>query len=416
MIKVVLLLYLASFCHGFGVTFYQMKNTTEETPFPRENFVMVRDPSGSGFDALLWGGNTVNTTTFVNTFYNDLWLWEMSYAGSTAYTWHQVEQLGAIPTARSLACWSLVRYQANFPVAVLAAGGTFSVLTNTISANSDTLYVYNSATGIWTNLTSVANLAGFTPRSGPCCASTDSRMFIFGGRDNTNSILNEMWEYDLGTGAMTSKTAGATPRWLCNANMINVWQNRWMAVFGGVNSTTLLNNGYINITESDILNDMYQYNPRNDNWTLVALNNAMFPKRARPMSFVSTLTNQIYSVGGQLINNSFINSTIPVFNPNIFNISYTNCPTGAQGFTLAQVWAYKNPTKIWRNQTVNAITQGYAPDQFIPPVVNAYVLYIGQAAYLFGGIMLQCPYINILYNIDVTRIQFLRWQENDFII
>jgi hypothetical protein len=144
----------------------------------------------------------------------------------------------------------------------------------------------------------------------------------------------------------------------------------------------------------------------------------MSPKRVLGSSIRNPLTNQIFYYGGLTPNTSLVNTTsYPVFNPNTFNISYTDCAVGQSGYTFSQMWSYTNDVATWRNQSIVAQTNvGVDSTQFVPPVANGYYLFVGQSAYVFGGIILQCPFVNNVYNTEVTRVNFVNWKRGtDFI-
>lgn len=400
-LTLVLLVSFLGFCYG-QVQFYQLINTGTDTPMPRDNFGMVPDPH-SNICAYLFGGNFANITGQNLTFYNDFWKFCLYSQGSTKFTWDLVHTSVDTPSARSFHCMNVLTYQNTAPVILIFGGSTFSAINGSNTPVRDMFYAFRPDTGVVLNLTSSAVSGGISPRTGCACASFNSELYIFGGVNSSGSVLSEMWFYDWSNGIFTQKTSMPdTGVWLANTNFLYVWQNIWMYIQGGVTKYPIINDFVLNLTQSDISEKLWVYDRRFDNWTEEAVVDNIFPKRIQG-AMTATITNQLYMFGGNVLNNTHLNISISPINPPEFNLNYTNCPSSWLGFTVGQLWTYNLQTRIWTNHTVTPLLQAGDP-QLIPPIANGKIVFIGAMPHIFGGTIMQCPFVNAIPNINVTRM------------
>jgi hypothetical protein len=384
----------------------QLRNSDPDiTPMPRSNVALAPDPLDIN-SCYLFGGNYLNYAAQNNTFYDDLWKFTLDYSGSSNYTWEEVLHVGELPSTRSFACLSGIQLQqyASTPLLALFGGSTFNLNSGTNTPKSDHFYIYNTFTGVWANLTSDALGDGLTPRTGAACATVLSKLFVYGGVDGSGTILNEMWVYDLTNNIFVQKGSPSAPaRWLASMSPISTFRSVSVIVHGGVTKYPLIVNLNLNITQSDILGDTLEFNTYYDNWTIVSTSDNVFPKRIGSVVSSSSVTNKIYQFGGDILNSTNFNTSVPHFDPTNFNISYTDCPSNQIGYTVGQMWTYSNDVRFWRNVTMTAIGANLNTN-YVTPVANGAMAFLGSSVYIFGGIIVQCPFVNVINNVDVSRI------------
>lgn len=405
MIRLVFYFFIAV---SYGQQFMQLSNNNVDiTPMPRSNMAIASDPLDiNAF--YLFGGNYLNIVNENNTFYGDLWRFSLDFSKSTTYTWEEVVPLIAsdIPSPRSFACLNTIqlRYYSSPPLLALFGGSTFNITTGTNIPVSDHFYIYNVFTGVWSNLTTDASGDGLTPRTGCACAGFLNKLYVYGGVNSSGSVLNELWVYDLSNNVFTNKASpSASARWLANAASISIYRSAAIIFHGGVTKYPLIINNNLNITQSDILDDTLEYDIIAENWTVISTTDNVFPKRIRSAFASNPVTNEIIQFGGDVVNSTFLNTSLPQFNPFLHNISYTDCAVGQVGYTVGQIWTYKNEIKFWKNITVYA-SGANLNTNFVPPVANAGMTLLGSCLYIIGGIMVQCPLVNVINNINVTRV------------
>jgi hypothetical protein len=369
---------------------------------PRDNFGMVPDPHDNTC-AYLFGGNFANLTAQNLTFYNDFWKFCLTTQGSSKYTWNVVHTDIDTPSARSFHCMNILRYQNTPPVISIFGGSTFSATTGVNTPVHDMFYIFRPDTGDVMNLTSSAVTGGISPRTGCACATYNWNLYIFGGVNSSGGVTNEMWLYDWSNGEFIQKTSMPdTGVWFAKSNFLSTWQNVWLFIQGGVTKYPVINNFVLNLTQSDISDKLWVYDRRYDNWTQEAVIENIFPKRMQA-AMATTITNQLYMFGGNVLNNTHLNITIPHINASAIDANYTDCPSSFIGFTVPQLWTYNYQTRLWTNHTVTTLNQANF-FQYIPAIANGELVWIGSMPHIFGGTIIQCPFVNAIPNIDVTRM------------
>jgi hypothetical protein len=142
--------------------------------------------------------------------------------------------------------------------------------------------VWSSPDGI--NWTEATNAAAFSPRDDHTSVMFNGRIWVIGGSDSGGNALNDVWSSPDGINWTEATNAAAFPKRLCHTSVVF---NNKMWVIGGKNSG------------GNSLNDVWS-SPDGINWT-EATNAAAFPARRDHSSVV--FNNKMWVVGGYNGNN-----------------------------------------------------------------------------------------------------------------
>jgi hypothetical protein len=385
----------------------QLTQIGDDTPLPRENFALVQNPLETT-SAFFFGGNVINATTGGVTFYNDLWVINLVTPGSLNYFWTERTTSGSQPSARSFSCLIELQYATNPPLIALFGGSTFVTTSGGNTPVPDLFYFYGPFNNVWENGTADAISDGITPRTGMACATDPLGygFFVFGGVDSGGNLLDEMWHYSLQTNTFVEKTNfPGTARWVSGIGTKLAYTHMFAIIHGGVSKYPVVINNALNLTQSDILNDTWIYDIGNDNYSQISTVDDIFPNRFGFSYLYNGLTGQFMVYGGNILNSTHLNTTVPTFNISSLNTSYTDCQPGKTGFTIGQLWTYDLNLQFWGNTTLEAQTSAYV-DYYVPPTSNGNSVMIGTTYLTIGGVILQCPQINVFYSNVVTSITF----------
>ncbi len=304
------------------------------SPATRSRFAMSYDAAAG--DIVLFGGYDATTTTWLN----DTWLYN-----AAADTWTQ-EAPATSPSVRGNAAMS---YNAAADVEVLFGGYSGSVYLN------DT-WTYSVATDTWT-LESPATSPSLRSDAMSAYDGAGTLEVLFGGNNGTNS-LNDTWTYNAGTDTWAQLASSATPANRENSSMVYDSASGEMVLFGGINSTGILN----------------------DTWTYTASGGWVerFPATSPPARFGATMVYDAASgvvvlFGGGVSGTSFLSDTwtynaatdtwtqeTPATSPSaryLATMSYDAAAGlvvlfgGYNGTHLNDTWTYDVATDTWAQQS-----------------------------------------------------------------
>ncbi|HET7867348.1 MAG TPA: kelch repeat-containing protein [Burkholderiaceae bacterium] len=137
-------------------------------------------------DVFLFGGVKDDFAAFQNTFFNDLYRYDVR-----ANTWVPLAPAGALPPARAFAAGVAVPLRR---WVVVFGGSRYEPDFSGFTAYDD-LWAYDLGTRAWRQLRSVT--PGPVGRSGPAMWLAGDQLFVFGGIDAGFQPLNDLWRYDL---------------------------------------------------------------------------------------------------------------------------------------------------------------------------------------------------------------------------
>jgi hypothetical protein len=403
----VLFLWLPNIENVYCASVTLLYNTNDTiTPFPRQNFALAIDPFAMNA-CFLFGGDFYDFDSTNATFYNDVWSFKLLYSGGNKYVWREVTEVtGDIPSERAFPCFDTVTITNTQPYVVLFGGSVVDITTGDQTVNDDFAYLFDPYTFNWINITDDAISDGLTKRTGSACAANQNALYIYGGIDGSNTILNELWIYNLTDNAWSSLTPlPAEARWNARMAGIIIDAELYLFLFGGINVFPVVENASLIINESNILHDLWKYDVYNDTWvnSTVALTSNYVPRRIGFEVFPSYSLETFWIFGGNILNDSYSDVPVIPLNTTLYDLNTTACSASQKGFTVPQLWKYDNRVTTWFNETLETVFTPYN-NTFVPPLANHRGIRLSNFLYLFGGIIQQCPLTNGIWNTNVSRI------------
>jgi hypothetical protein len=357
-------------------------------PLPRENFAITINPFEHN-SIFLFGGNFYDIGTTNVTFYNDLWNFQMVNTNGLTYYWELLNTTGDQPTPRSFHCLQTIGIDNEIPFILLIGGSEANIQNGNQTINNDFFYILDPQTLNWINMTSDAITDGFTKRSGSTCTAIQKIVYVYGGVDSNNNILNDLWIYNLTSTKWTFiNMFPGEARWDAQFGLATINRGMYLFLFGGVNAFPIFQNGSLNITFNNILHDIWQFNTYNQTWTNISVGilDNYTPRRVGVQVFNSFTFNKFFQYGGNILNNTLSDNTIPPLNTTRYGLNSTACTGTQNGYTVPQMWSFDKRTSSWKNET---LTLSYTPfnNTFIPPIANYKGLRIGNALIIMGGVI-----------------------------
>lgn len=377
----------------------------DTSPLPRENFAITINPFSQN-SAILFGGNYYQIGTTNVTFYNDLWQFQLIDSGGLSYFWEQINTTGDIPSERSFHCFNAITLSNQNPFVLLFGGSIANLETGEQEINDDFAYLYEPYTQTWVNITSDALSDGLIKRSGSTCASIQNSVYIYGGVAENNTILNDLWVYNLTTHSFTFLSLfPSEARWNAQFGITKIGQLQYLFLIGGINTFPIFLNGSLNIDVTNILHEMWSYGLSNSVWTNVSigLSNNYSPRRIGTQVYNSYNYDKVWIYGGNILNNTLTGNQLTPLNTTKFRFNVTTCQGTTKGFTVPEFWSFDNRVAAWNNETLN-LSFNPLNNTFIPPIFNHKGFTIGGFFFTLGGLITQCPLNSGLWNTNVTRI------------
>jgi N-acetylneuraminic acid mutarotase len=117
-------------------------------------------------------------------------------------------------------------------------------------------WAYDPAANTWTELHPTGAAPSARALHAMICDTARGRVMLFGGMDEANQVLNDLWTYDLAANTWTElEPAGAVPSARVGHSMTYDPESGKILLFGGMDET----NGN--------LNDLWVYDPAANTWT-----------------------------------------------------------------------------------------------------------------------------------------------------
>ncbi len=140
---------------------------------------------------LVFGGLIDNLTIEVNTFFDDLYMFE--YLGNDHGKWIKLNPKGNDkPSVRALHGMGTVEDHQGKKYVCVFGGTVFNGFDFTPAA--DTFWCYKIGENIWKNFT---KFGGPSPRSGPLVRAIGSTLYVTGGIQAGFETLNDLWEFSI---------------------------------------------------------------------------------------------------------------------------------------------------------------------------------------------------------------------------
>ncbi|MHA3770405.1 Kelch repeat-containing protein [Verrucomicrobiota bacterium sgz303538] len=348
---------------AFGATLTRLE-TTGPRPSKRSSPAVAT----IDHDIYVFGGVFDNFDTDENLFHDDLYRFVSSRS-----RWERIETTGPRPEARAFAATA----------ADPAGGGRFYVYGGSTYGPYfqdfiayDDLWVYSVRENKWSEIVPLND--GPSGRSRPSTWIVGNKFYVFGGVGNDFATLNDLWALDLKTREWTELIANGeagSPPPRHEAQQGLRFRHGKLVIYGGETINYITG-------EFGLLNDTWEYDILNNEWTEVSTDAMDSPALPRNYAVAGILGNALYVHGGDIPGGS------------------DGCGAPFPQNVTDEIWKFDLATKVWSSVSAT----GDAPLR----LKRHRGVEVGNRLFFFSGYDFQCndgdgP--GQIWNLDVYTLE-----------
>jgi hypothetical protein len=295
-----------------------------------------------GRDIYLFGGGFDEFASGEFQFYDDLFVLDTRSA-----RWQQLSPEGERPAPRAFAGHAALDRGRGF---VVFGGGTFAS-DQSVTSYGD-LWQYSLADGRWLRLSDEP--AGPGKRFDPKVWAHAGKVYVFGGLTETYEVTNDLWAFDLSTGAwsiVTENGAAGSPPARGVARGPDRAADGLLYFYSGEGGPD---------TSFQIFDDTWAFDVRAGQWRELTPTGACQLDAARNHNSVARIGRDLYAYGGDVSGG-----------PQSCGAPFPQNP-------VAELWRFDTRTTCWE---IVDETRGEAP----PPLKRHEAVTVGNAMYLLAG-------------------------------